>query len=200
MRTVSFSSPAVRKILNEQFICTRIDTTGDPTAGTSFSHAPSDPPGPCARGNGQQNIQLLFLTSEGELFDTLAGFVGPEDLADELKLALSIVKRLRDKPADPRQVVRDLHADYLAKLGYSRAEIEQSGDDPLGGMFTGIGSALSQGNFAPEKMLEGLTRGQALHDHRFAIRHPLLPWKQFRPEMLVGSGKSFFGSTGSGTP
>jgi hypothetical protein len=210
MRTVSFSSPDVQKILSDQFICARINTTGEPTAGASFSHAPSDPPGPCLRGNGQQNIQLIFLTPQGELFHTLTGYIGPEDLADELKFALATYEALQGQPRDRKQVVRDAHGKYLQKLGYAEAEINRPADDPLGGMpagnmlggniLGGMVPAFAQGSFAPGKMFEGFLRGQVLSDHRFAMRYPLLPWKRFKPEMLVGTGKSFFGSTGMGLP
>jgi hypothetical protein len=198
MRTVSFSSPAVRKTLNDHFLCARIDTTGDPTAGASYSHAPSDPPGPCLRGNGQQNIQLIFLTPHGELFHALAGYVGPDELADELKFALATYQSLSGQRDDGEQLVREAHARHLSRLGYSEDEIHRNGEDPLGGMLSGIAMAIAEGNTTPGKMLGGFKRGQALHDHRFAMRHALLPWKQFKPEMLVGKGQSFFGSTSSG--
>src|SRR5579859_5723258 len=108
MRTVSFSSPAVQKTLSDRFICARINTTGEATAGSSFSHAPSDPPGPCLRGSGRQNIQLIFLTPQGELLHTLTGYVGPGDLADELKFALATYEAQKDEPPDNgRQAVRD---------------------------------------------------------------------------------------------
>ncbi|HEV3006707.1 MAG TPA: hypothetical protein VGX78_19710 [Pirellulales bacterium] len=201
MRTVPFSSPAIQKTLKSRFICARVNTTGEPTAGASFSHAPSDPPGPCLRGNGRQNIQLLFLTPGGELFHALTGYVGPEDLAEELTFALETYEALQSQHDDREQIVRDAHTERLQSLGYNEAQIHQTGDDPIGGMLAGmagIAPALARGEFAPGEMLDGLARGQVLSDYRFAIRHPLLPWKRFKPAMLVGQGKSFFGSTSSG--
>ena len=37
-------------------------------------------------------------------------------------------------------------------------------------------------------------------DHRFVMKHPLLAYEQFKPEMLVGDGMSFFGSTSNSMP
>jgi hypothetical protein len=200
MRTVSFSSPAVRKTLSDHFICARINTTGDPTAGASYSHAPSDPPGPCLRGNGQQNIQLIFLTPHGEMLHALAGYVGPDELADELKFALATYQALSSQRDDGEQLVREAHARHLSMLGYSEDEIHCNGNDPLGGMLSSIAMAIAEENTNPDKMLGGFKRRQTLHDHRFAMRNALLPWRQFEPEMLVGKGQSFFGSTSSGAP
>ncbi|HEV3024395.1 MAG TPA: hypothetical protein VGX76_18090, partial [Pirellulales bacterium] len=138
MRTVSFSSPAVQKTIKSRFICTRVNTTGEPTAGASFSHAPSDPPGPCLRGSGRQNIQLLFLTPQGELFHALTGYVGPDDLAAELTFALETYEALQSQHDDREQIVRDAHTERLQSLGYNEAQIHQTGDDPIGGMLAGM--------------------------------------------------------------
>jgi hypothetical protein len=198
MRTVSFSSPAVQNTLKDRFICACVNTTGEPTAGASFSHAPSDPPGPCLRGNGRQNIQLIFLTPQGDLFHALTGYVGPNDLAEELKFALETYEALQAVRNDRKQVVRDAHTERLMAIGYDQAQIDRKTDDAISDMLAGVAPALTRGNFIPGEVFDGFSRGQVLSDYRFAIRHPLLPWKRFKPAMLVGTGKSFFGSTSSG--
>ena len=200
MRTVSFSDDRVRKLLNEEFICLRLNTRGDPTAGESFSHAPRDPAGPCLRGNGRQNVQVLFLTPEGEIFHVLTGFVGPDELQTELKWALAAYDKIAEPSDDRKAVIREAHREYLRTAGFSDAEIERStGGFPQ--LFAGAApsfSADADGALTFGRALEGIARNQMLADHRFAIEHPLLPISRFKPETLVGSGKSFFGSTSFG--
>lgn len=207
MRTVSFSDGGVRKLLNQEFICFRLNTRGDPTAGESFSHAPSDPAGPCLRGNGRQNVQILFMTPEAEIFHVLTGFVGPEDLKAELDWALAVYGEITEQSDDiteqsddRKTAVRDAHVAFLRKAGFSDDEIER----PAGGfpeMFAGAVPRLpigDDGSLSLDRAMQGLERNQILADHRFAIEHPLLPMSRFEPEMLVGNGKSFFGSTSFG--
>lgn len=200
MRTVSFSDVGVRKLLNEDFICFRLNTRGDPTAGESFSHAPSDPAGPCLRGNGRQNVQILFMTPAAEIFHVLTGYVGPEDLKAELDWALAVYGEITEQSDDRKSAVRNAHVAFLRKAGFSDAEIERpAGGFP--GMFAGAVPRLpigDDGSLSLDRAMEGLERNQALADHRFVIEHPLLPMSQFEPEMLVGNGKSFFGSTSFG--
>lgn len=200
MRTVSFSDSRVRKLLNEEFVCLRLNTRGDPTAGESFSHAPRDSAGPCLRGNGRQNVQILFLTPDGEIFQVLTGFVGPDDLHSELQFALATYGKLDRPQKDKRAAVRDAHIAYLQQRGYSNAEIERPADN-LPALFASVVPHLPTGgddNVTFDSVLDDITRSHVLVDHRFAIEHPLLPIASFKPETLVGNGKSFFGSTSFG--
>jgi len=87
MRTVSFSQPQVNQTLSNDFVCFTTSTEGDPSAGQSIRHRPKDPAGPCVRGNGQQNVQTLFLTPEGEIFHAASGYLAPEDMLAELEYA-----------------------------------------------------------------------------------------------------------------
>ena len=67
-------------MLNEDFVCATINTEGDPTAGASVGHAPTDSCGSSFRGIGRQNVQCLFLTPKGEIFHVASGFRGADDL------------------------------------------------------------------------------------------------------------------------
>jgi hypothetical protein len=221
MRTVTFSSEAVKKSLNEDFVCTLVNTEGDPSAGASMAHAPSDQPGPCSRGVGKQNVQCLFLTPRGEIFHAISGFVGPNDMQDELAFVLETFKAVQRSPSAAKQIVADAHAKRLKKLGFSDQEIKgqfASGPQEFFSGLPGIGAAgespaglanlgqvnLSGDDFDARKsdMFGFLTRGTVLHDYKFVMKYPLLPWKDFKrqPHLLVGSGKSAFVSSGSGGP
>lgn len=199
MRTVSFSDTSVQKLLNDDFVCLRMNTRGDPTAGESFSHAPNDPAGPCLRGNGRQNVQIICMTPSAEIFHVLVGFVGPEDLQSDLKFALATYRKLPAEADDRRVIVRDAHVEFLQTAGFSDAEIERPTSD-FGALFANVASSAPAGDPGGsfDRMIEGAARNQVLADHRFAIEHPLLPLAKFKPEMLVGNGKSFFGSTSFG--
>src|SRR5262245_55323216 len=87
MRTVSFSSPKVQDALTQDFVCAVINTEGDPTAGTSCAHSPTDKPGPCTRGLGHQNVQCLFLTPKGEILHAACGHLDAEDMEQEIAFA-----------------------------------------------------------------------------------------------------------------
>jgi hypothetical protein len=170
---VSLSQPAVQKVLNQQFICAWTNIEGQPHAGMSFAHKPTDPPPSCVRGNGEHNIQYLFLTPEGELFHVLAGYLSPADLAEELRFATATFDALRKTRPDQRHdVVVNEQKKFLA--AYERK--------PATGFFAFF------------------ERGRVVADHRFTVEHPLLPASEFRPEMLVGNGVSFFGSMNGKMP
>jgi hypothetical protein len=207
LRTVSFSSAKVRRLLNDRFVSCRLNTEGEPSAGESFAHAPKDPPGPCLRGNGEHNIQILTLTPDGELLHVLAGFVGPDELAAELEFALATYKAQSEASTDPKQTVADRHTERLKDLGFTEAQITGPNDPLL--QFVGSLPGFSQSGpiagglkpgAGPEAIFDGLIKARILTDYRFVIDHPLLPIDDFRPEMLVGEGKSFFGSTSNGGP
>jgi hypothetical protein len=201
---VTFSTPEIQKLLNDRFVCTYQNIEGDPTAGQSLKHSPKDPPGPCLRGNGEHNIQLLFLTTEGEIFHTLTGFLPAAELKKELEFTLDVWRQLEKTPtADRAQTVAGLHRQYLTDQGFDEREIE-SAKGSVATMFNpaGFQNVFSQGlsgGFDPSKMFDGLTRGRVLTDHRYAMDHALLPIGEFQPETLVGSGASFFGSTSFGS-
>jgi hypothetical protein len=170
---VSLSDPQVKRLLNTRFVCAWENTEGQPAAGASFAHSPRDPAPSCVRGNGEHNVQLLFLTPQGEIFHVLAGYVSPKDLQEELKFALSTFDALAKAPTDSREgVVTRAHDDMVKQLE------KRSFSGPLGDW----------------------ERRRAVADHRFAGQHPLLAVDSFGPEMLVGNGQSFFGSSSGGTP
>ena len=139
MRTVSFSQPQVQATLAREFVCFTTSTEGDPTAGQSIRHRPRDPAGPCLRGNGQQNVQTLFLTPDGEIFHAATGYLSPDDLLTELEFARDLFATLQQAPAAERgAVVQRQHRQRLEQLNYSPAEIDARGPS-LGGMnFSGM--------------------------------------------------------------
>jgi hypothetical protein len=124
MRTVSFSDRKVQDLLNRNFLCTYTSTEGDPTAGGSIKHRPSDPPGPCIRGNGKQNVQTLFLSPDLEIFHVVTGYVAPDELVDEIQFAMQLNKQLSEGSGDRAEVVRQMHRERLQKMGFSDREIE----------------------------------------------------------------------------
>jgi hypothetical protein len=204
MRTVTFAAPPVKQLLTDSFACAVINTTGDPSAGASFSHSPKDPPGPCLRGNGEHNVQILVLTPAGELFHVISGYIGPEDLQQELTFALATYGALKRNPVSSKQIVRDRHLQFLKERGYKEEDLEQRSMFAFPD-FSGFGQSsggipnLTTGQFSMDKMFDGFIRQRVLADHRFAIEHPMMPFAQFRAEELVGDGESFFGSTSSGS-
>jgi len=174
MRAVTLSDRRVQKQLDKQFVCTWGNVEGDPVAGESFAHAPSDPPATCIRGNGEHNIQVLVLTPDGELLNAVAGYLSPVELREELDLALEIWKGLaaleREPPqADPDQarveVVQAAHRRFASD--YEQREVE--------GVFADF-----------------ITKRVAA-DHEFCVDNALADARDFRPERMVGNSQTFFG-------
>ncbi|HUY92942.1 MAG TPA: hypothetical protein VMV10_29705 [Pirellulales bacterium] len=140
------------------------------------------------------------MTPSGEIFHVLTGFVGPEDLQGELEWALATYGKITERSEDRKTRVRDAHVEFLRQAGFSDGEIEQ----PTSGfpeLFAGAAPRLpigADGALSLGRAVDGIARSHVLADHRFVIEHPLLPMSRFKPETLVGNGKSFFGSTSFG--
>ncbi|MCG8651418.1 MAG: hypothetical protein MI861_16375 [Pirellulales bacterium] len=196
MRTVSFSNDQVNQAIAKNFIATYTNTEGDPSAGGSFSHAPDEPPGPCGRGAGRQNVQTFFLTPTGQIFHVASGYLSPADLLEEMDFALEVFPKLNQ--GDPQQASSYLVAavsDRLKSEGFSASELR--GDDSLRSL---LATNLAPSDFGFElpgaNLLADAPRQRRLLDAKFVLRNPLKPREQFvnNPAELVGHHKSFFGS------
>jgi hypothetical protein len=168
---VTLSNPDVKKALAPRFVLATLDSTGDPESGESIRHAPDAPGSDLLRGNGEHNLQLLFLTPQGEILHALAGYVSAQELLVEIELALKLHEALRSPSIDRTLLVRTVHA--TAGRADARA-------------------AVSPGPFSDWE------RRRRVADHRFVERHPLLSAAAFRPSLMVGAGASFFADTQGG--
>ena len=155
--------------LKKRFVCARTDTTGDASAGGSFAHAPGDAEPTCIRGNGKQNVQMLFLTPQGEIFHVITGYIGAAELAADLVRVRALFAKIVAETdlARREKIVADAHRTRRDEL--SRKE------------FAGP--------------LAAFVKRRVLQEQTFVAKHPLLRVEEFRPEMLVGNGRSFFGSS-----
>ncbi len=210
MRTVSFSNAKVQNALNHNFVCCFTNTQGDPSAGASFAHAPSDAPGPCARGAGRQNVQTIFLTPAGEIFHVATGYLDPDELLTEAAFALQLYADLqRSGGREPALVAA--HGKRLRQLGFSSQQIDAPAN-PLTDMMLSGPNPQDFGIRMPKpqdfgvnlggkaggmfEMFGDVTRQRMLKDHRFVMANPLLSYQAFDndPRSLVGHHQSFFGS------
>jgi len=199
---VSLSNDRVNRLLNDKFVCAYVNTKGDPNAGESFSHRPRDPVGPCLRGNGEHNVQMITISPQGEIFHVLSGYVGPEELLAELEFAEATWQKLAaiDDAATRKKLLIAEHEKFAR-------ELESRNFDESDGIVPGAATAFRnmqkqmQAAFGPEVRLPtaGLIGNRAALDHEFAIDHPFLPYGEYRSEELVGEAKSFFGSAGIGS-
>ncbi len=208
MRTVSFSNEQLQNTLNRDFVCVYTNTQGERSAGSSFSHAPDDLPGPCGRGAGRQNVQTIFLTPAGEIFHVATGFLEADDLLEEMQFAKQCFAMLHDHPRRDKQAVVAAHLRRLRQLGFSRQEIA-SRDHPLSEMVLSGPNPQDFGINMPTprdfgvnmatpfgQMFGDAARQRRLKDHKFVLANPLLSQETFQqhPESLVGNHHSFFGS------
>jgi len=199
---VSLSNAKVNHLLNDEFVCAYVNTLGDPNSGESFSHRPRDPVGPCLRGNGEHNVQMITMSPSGEIFHVLSGYVGPEELLAELKFAQATWEKLAklDGAAARKKLLIAAHEKFARELEDRRFDEE---DTPLGSAAAGFRNMQKQLQPALGPEMQNLTAGftgqRAALDHAFVIKHPLLPYNEYRSEDLVGNAKSFFGSAGFGT-
>ncbi|MBL8892018.1 MAG: hypothetical protein JNL67_18730 [Planctomycetaceae bacterium] len=218
MRTVSFSQPQVQAVLSRDFVCFTTSTEGDPSAGESIRHRPSDNAGTCLRGNGQQNVQTLFLTPDGRIFHAVSGYIAPDDLLEELRFAQELFAVLQVTPqADQEEKLKTAHRDRLTQLEFTPEQIDAVGPNiGLGMDLSAFVPSLNPGNplipqnprtapgnrpvAPPLDPMSIFARGQILNDHKFCMKHPLMPAPKFDrdPTALIGTGKSFFMSSSGG--
>ena len=210
MRTVSFSEPQVQSLLNNHFVCTFSNTQGDPTAGMSIKHSPNEPAGQCIRGNGEQNVQTIFLTPDEQIFHVATGFLSPADLAQEIKFAGQIFGEMQKNPDQSKAIVADLHRSRLKQAGYSDSQIDDSSPMADFNMFFGrpangnMPTAVDATNGFRSPMLRGMQAfvdRQVFKDNKFLVQNPLLSRAALErdPGMLVGRGKTFFSSSSNST-
>lgn len=194
MRTVSFSNKTVRHLLNQEFVNTFSNTTGDPTAGKSIWHSPDDAPGTCVRGLGGQNVQTIFMTPAGKIFHAANGYLSQDDLLDEISFAKELFAEIQESPGSASELVRNAHQERLEKLGYSGEEIEEAQS----------GSAFKSIDFVqevePGNIFAGKSKREVLRGNAFSIKHPMIHYRKFEedPALLVGKEKSAFVSTSNG--
>jgi hypothetical protein len=197
---VSLSNKRVQQILNEKFICVWINLKDDPAAGASFAHKPSDPAPQLLRGNGEHNNQILLLTTNGEIINALAGFIGPQDLLEELKFGLNTLTALsKSTPSARKEALVKAHQKFAALLDARKptgplAEIEERMQKEISRLAVSLPST----GVLQVELPIGSKRG--VLDHRFVMEHPLLDVHTFRTEMLVGNAQTFFGSSINGAP
>ncbi len=167
MRAGTLSNRKVQRLLKDRFVCAWVNTEGQKSAGASFAHEPGEAAPSCVRGNGKQNVQMIFLTPQGEIFHVLAGYINADQLAEELEFARKTYEKVlsASNPEEQEATVVSAHKTMAKKLQ------DKKFDGPLGKW----------------------ERRRALKDHEFMTKHPLIHVDAFRPEMLVGSGSSFFG-------
>lgn len=194
MRTVSFSNKSVRNLLNQEFVNTFTNTTGDPTAGKSIWHSPDDQPGSCARGLGGQNVQTIFMTPAGEIFHAANGFLSGDDLLAEINFAKELFAEIKESPSQAKSLVREAHRERLKDFGFNDEEVEE---------------ALSGDPFKPQDLLQGAesgdifagkTRREILMGNVYSVKHPMIAYRRFEEDAgeLVGKGKSAFVSRSGG--
>jgi hypothetical protein len=194
MRTVSFSNKSVRRLLNQEFVNTYTNTTGDPTAGKSICHSPDDLPGHCERGVGGQNVQTIFMTPEGKIFHAANGYLSPEDLLAEIKFAKGLFAQIKGAEGGAERLVREAHRERLGELGFSKEEIA---DALSGDPFRRVDLI---GNFEGGNIFAGKTKEAILTGNAFSIKHPMMDYQDFEadPTVLVGKGSTSFVSQRGG--
>jgi hypothetical protein len=167
LRAGTLSNRKVRRLLKDRFVCAWVNTEGDKSAGASFAHEPGEAAPSCIRGNGEHNVQMVFLTPQGEIFNVVAGYITADDFAEELAFAQKTYEKVvsASGPEQQEAAVVSAHKKMAKKLK------EKKFDGPLG-------------QFA---------RRRALKDHEFMTKHPLIHVDAFTPEMLVGNATTFFG-------
>src|SRR5262245_12439465 len=182
MRAVSLSNIDVRTLLADRFVCTWTNIASDPAAGTSHPHSCTDPARDMARGLGEHNTQTLILTADGRLLSAVAGYVGPADLLEELKFALSLVEKTRKEPSDRgRSIVEQAHSTFARELAGRAPRRDEVGREE---------------EFFGQVKDVGLKR--AIADHQFSAKNALLPVEKFTTERMVGNARSSFVAQTSG--
>lgn len=193
MRTVSFSDAKVQNALADNFLCTLTNTQGLDSTGKSFSHSPQEPPGPCGRGAGRQNVQTIFLTPEGKMFHVATGFLSPNDLLEEIRFASRTFNTLKSN-SNPVQTLVAAQSARMRTMGFSESDLQRQ--DLFQDLTTGF-SPSDLGIQSPvSNMFGDVAKKRVLRDTKYVVGRPLIHRDQFEanPSELVGQHPSFFGS------
>lgn len=173
---MSLSNDKVQQLLKEHYICAAYNNECTGQAGGSFQHAPEEPAVRTGRGGGgERNSQILLLTPAGEIVNAMAGYVPPRDLAQELEFGVSAFAALMKMPeADRKAALVKSHEEFVRnKTGRGLDDLQ-----------------------TPRNVIVVIASPQErmVQDHRFCMKHPLLPFKEFRIPELVGAAPTFFGT------
>ena len=83
---MSLSNASVLSVLKNQYICGYKNITGASYAGRSGKHDPAAPAVVTTNGAGPHNVQMFFLSPEGNVLHCLLGYWAPNDLLVEIRL------------------------------------------------------------------------------------------------------------------
>jgi hypothetical protein len=180
---VTLANKDVQKALNERFLCSWLDTQGDPDSGGSFAHGPKEPAPDVLRGNGDHNVQILFLTPQGEIFHAVAGYAEPKDLLDEIALAQRIYAGIRMPGVDRAALVSVMENAAAAE---ARSTLDTSPVPGRGALALGASGL-------------GASGLSVVRAREFVRDHPLMAAARFHPSLMFGFGGSFFGSRSGST-
>ena len=204
MRTVSFSSAPVQELLKHDFVCYSLNTAGDPSAGSSIAHAPTDAAGHCTQGIGQQNVQCLFLTPAGEIFHTASGFQGAEDLRGHLETASTLFAAILENPDRADVIVRNAHHQRLEELRNTDNDLPRTAPGSIAQFLSEMSRSGNRGGRFDPTRVSGIfqlkTRNAEYSDNSYMTEHPLTTLTEFQrnPRELVGHGRTAFVSVGTG--
>ena len=137
---------------------------------------PSDTPAavPSATVAEEQVPDLARLPdTTGELLSALSGFIGPDELEEELRFALELFEGLDRTDEDT------LNKTFVVKHR-DRAEVLES---------------QKREGFAAE-----FQQRHAAKDHRWTAKHPLMRVEDFTTTGMVGNARTFFGASQGGKP
>jgi hypothetical protein len=180
---VSLSNEEVRQLLNDKFVCLWMNIKDDPAAGSSLAHPPTDQAKDMLRGLGEHNNQILMTTPDGKIINALAGYIGPEDLVEEIQFAVTNLAGLsKGSEAAKKTALAKTHRKFADELDKRQAP------EHLRSMAEVFGKVKRVG---PQRGAD---------DHRFTAQYALLPVKSFTTALMVGNGSSSFSSAVNGTP
>ncbi len=205
MRTVTFSTPDIQQAINENFVALNTNIEGTALTGQSIKHPPTDQSGSCIRGNGQQNVQTIFLTPDLEILHAATGYLDPQDLYEEMQFAARLFSAIQVEPDNGSALIRNAHQERLRDSGFSKNQINAANDvELMRAMMQDGGMMQSAGGRRPgngSSMFDSMIRQQFLKDQRFSIRYPLMSLRQLEsdPGDLVGRGQTFFSSSSNST-
>lgn len=141
----------------------------EPTGGASCVHLPHDKPGPCERGAGKRNVQILVLTPDLRLLNVVSGYVSAEELYRELDTSTEIAGRMRSGTGARAAAL--VSASHRVILEYPPQY---------------------------EGELAGRQLKYWRRDHMFMVARPLMDGAAFEVIELHGKGRSFFSTAAPG--
>ena len=123
MRTVTFSDPAIVKLMNERFVCSWLNKTPDEKFIDKFESGCGDPPR-LANGVGVRNVTSIFASNDGTVIHAMPGFLDASSFRKHAEFAQALHAKLSVPGMDRKKRWRTYAFEHLKAWDGAKGRLE----------------------------------------------------------------------------